>query len=140
MSAILRFLRFGGRFKFFGDTVTAGPRIYVWESKNIISEDGETGTQSRKNHINVDFAGPDAKLSAAAVPSNLRPAESETFVSASIVHGSTDAPEPMQVSENLRIEENDEVEPIKFDFAALLFRALQHNARKFVSVCQFSRG
>lgn len=45
----------------------------------MVPEDDKTGTQSRKIYFDVDAVGLDPKLSAAAVPRDVYPAESENY-------------------------------------------------------------
>lgn len=54
-----------------GDMITAS--IYVWDSKKLVPEDGDTGTLSRKRHFGVDAIGPGLTKSATTVSSNAHP-------------------------------------------------------------------
>lgn len=120
-----------------GDMVTAG--VYFWDSRKVVSKDGETGARIRKSHINANAVSPDPTVSTATVSSNVHLAKSKTPVSASIGNASIGAPKPLQVSDNTPSEDVDKVKPEKVDSAALLVSALEYNGEKSVSVCQFSR-
>lgn len=81
-SIIRTFLRLEDLPHLLSDMVTAD--IYVRDSWKLVPEDSKTGTKSRKSYINVDTFGSDPTLSAAAIPSNVHSAESETPVSGNI--------------------------------------------------------
>lgn len=86
------------RQKLLDDIATASMK--VWNSRKLVREDGETGSQSWKSHTNVDAVGTDLTVSVAAVPSNVNPVESETTAATSISEGSMNATKPMEVFDN----------------------------------------
>lgn len=81
---------------------------------------------------------PDPMATAAAIPSNVRPAESKTSLPASIGEGSANVSEPVELSDNKPSEKIDDVEPVRDDFALSLFSTLNDNAEKSVSLSLFS--
>lgn len=107
--------------------------------RNLVSEDGKTGAQSRRSHFNVNAVGANSTESAAAIPNNVHPAEWETTASASIGGGSRKAPKPMEATFITLSEKTDKVKPVKVHSAPSLIRALDDNGRKSVSIRQFSR-
>lgn len=135
-----------------GNIVTAG--ICVWDSQKLVLEDGEMRAQSWRSHINVHATGSDSTVSAAAVLSNVHPAEWEAFIPDSTGARSNNAHEQIEVSHNTTSEEIDGVEPTEVDnttpeeidgveqmevhSAASLISALDGDDEKSVSVRQFN--
>lgn len=105
---------------------------------NCFSEDDETNVQGPKIHINMDSAGLCLTASAAAVPRNTHPVESETPVPASAGKERNDVSKPMEVSSSTFNEGFDEVEPENAYSAASLVNSLNDNAGNSLYVAQFS--
>lgn len=101
------------------------------------SEDCRTGAQNRIKDVTVDFSGPDFTMKAAAVPSNVHPAGTQTYVIDSIVEGTTNALETMRVPNNTTSKNINAAEPIEVGFTTLPFSAFEENPKKFRSVHSF---
>lgn len=86
----------------------------------------------------MNTVGSDPTVSAAAVPSDVHPAELKAPVSASIGERSNNTPGPLKFSDSTIFKKIDEVEHVNVDFVTSLISALDENAGKSVSVRRFS--
>lgn len=120
------------------DMVKTG--TYIWVCQMLVPVENETCAEGRESNINMNAFGRDLTVSVAATPNNINPAKANNRLQASNREGSTNALEPMVVSNKMPSAKINEVVPEKVDSAASLVWPSDDKAGKSVSVRQFRHG